>query len=73
MLIIINIDYLNLSVIDSISKSGKNKTGPKAGMIITNEPGLYIKGVGGVRIEDILLVTKNGYKILTNSPKEFII
>lgn len=45
----------------------------KEGMIITNEPGLYIPDLGGVRIEDILLVTKTGYKILSKSPKEFII
>lgn len=45
----------------------------KAGMIITNEPGLYIPNLGGVRIEDILLVTKTGYKILSKTPKEFVI
>jgi len=37
----------------------------KAGQVITIEPGIYIKGWGGVRIEDMVLVTKRGCKILT--------
>ena len=39
-------------------------------MIITVEPGIYIPGLGGVRIEDDILVTKNGYKILSNYDNE---
>ena len=35
------------------------------GMIITVEPGIYLQGWGGVRIEDTMLVTKTGYEILT--------
>jgi len=37
----------------------------ESGMIITVEPGIYLQGWGGVRIEDTLLVTKDGYEILT--------
>lgn len=41
-------------------------------MCITVEPGIYIPGVGGVRIEDDILVTKEGHKFLTSSPRELI-
>ena len=40
------------------------------GCVMTVEPGLYFKGFGGVRIEDMILITKNGYKNLTNIPKD---
>lgn len=39
---------------------------------ITVEPGIYIPEVGGVRIEDLVLVTENGYHNLVTSPKELI-
>jgi len=45
----------------------------KEGDIITIEPGLYYKNIGGIRIEDLLLVTKKGSKNLTNFSKEFCI
>lgn len=41
--------------------------------LITVEPGIYIERKGGVRIEDIVLVKKDGYEILTESVKELII
>lgn len=44
----------------------------KTGMVLTVEPGIYIKGFGGVRIEDDVLVTKSGCRILTSAPKEFL-
>ncbi|MEI5994836.1 M24 family metallopeptidase [Candidatus Enterococcus mansonii] len=43
------------------------------GNVITDEPGIYLAGLGGVRIEDDLLITKEGNRVLTHSPKELII
>jgi Xaa-Pro aminopeptidase len=52
---------------------GKNdKTLLAPGMAITIEPGVYIEGQGGIRIEDTVLVTGNGCEILTPTPKEFV-
>ena len=42
----------------------------EAGMVITIEPGLYIPGWGGVRIEDNILVTNDGFKLLSTLPRE---
>lgn len=53
--------------------SPRAKTKLKAGNIVTVEPGIYIPGKFGVRIEDMALITKDGCKNLTKAPKELII
>ncbi len=45
----------------------------QSGMIVTVEPGIYLPGKGGVRIEDLVLVTDDGCEILSKSSKQLII
>jgi len=45
----------------------------KKNMVITIEPGIYIPGSGGVRIEDMVLVTSGGCEVLTRCSKELIV
>jgi Xaa-Pro aminopeptidase len=53
-----------------LNKLNQIKLAP--GMVITIEPGIYLPNWGGVRIEDLVVVTKSGYKLLTHFPKELI-
>ena len=43
-----------------------------AGMIVTVEPGIYLPGVGGVRIEDLVVVTDDGHEVLTHFTKDLV-
>lgn len=45
----------------------------KSGMVITIEPGIYVPGKWGVRIEDVVLVTSSGYEVLSPESKELVV
>jgi len=53
--------------------SFKEGTILQAGMVITVEPGIYLPGWGGVRIEDMVLVEEKGARLLTNAPRDRLI
>lgn len=54
----------------SLSPYSDMKLSP--GMVVTVEPGVYVPGVGGVRIEDMVLITMNGIEVLTTSSKDIL-
>jgi len=55
---------------ESVSLSRLGQITLKPGMIVTVEPGIYLPGMGGVRIEDDVLVTAHGYEVLSTLPKD---
>ncbi|MGI6008023.1 MAG: M24 family metallopeptidase [Ruminococcus sp.] len=61
---------LGLSVHEEPYITSVNELVLEEGMTFTIEPGIYIEGVGGVRIEDDILVTKDGCRILTSRSKK---
>lgn len=61
---------LGLDVHEPPSLSWRSTEQLTAGMVVTVEPGIYLPGVGGVRIEDDVLVTANGNRVLSDLTKD---
>jgi len=64
---------VGLNVHEGPGVGKKSETMLEPGMVITVEPGIYIPGFGGVRIEDLVLVTEDGKRILSQTPKELMV
>ncbi|MBU8879346.1 Xaa-Pro peptidase family protein [Bacillus sp. FJAT-29790] len=64
---------IGLEVHEGPALSVKSEIILEPGMVVTVEPGIYIPGLGGVRIEDDTLITKDHNESLTHSTKELII
>jgi Xaa-Pro aminopeptidase len=63
---------LGMEIHESPRLSKQDNTILTPGMVVTVEPGIYLPGFGGVRIEDDVVLTDTGIKILTNSTKDFL-
>lgn len=64
---------IGLEVHEGPSLSFRNEDKLVVNNIVTNEPGIYVPGLGGVRIEDDLVIKEDGAEILMTTPKELII
>lgn len=63
---------VGLEIHEKPALSSKETTILEPGMVVTVEPGIYVPGFGGVRIEDMVVVTEDGCRNLTGSPKELL-
>lgn len=64
---------IGLEVHEGPGLSSRSDVVLEPGMVITIEPGIYLPGIGGVRIEDDALVTETGVEKLTHTSKELVI
>lgn len=61
---------IGLEIHESTRLSPISKDTLQPGMIVTVEPGIYLPGFGGVRLEDDVLITRDGYEVLSSVPLE---
>lgn len=64
---------VGLEIHEQPTLSPRSEAVLEEGMVVTIEPGIYIPGFGGVRIEDTLVVTAEGYRVLTSADKQLLI
>lgn len=64
---------LGMDVHEYPSVHGQNQETLRPGMVFTIEPGVYLPGAGGVRIEDDVLVTETGVEVLSKFPKKLTV
>lgn len=64
---------IGMDVHEAPTISVRGETVLEPGMVITVEPGIYLPGIAGVRIEDDVLITENGIRVLTKLPKDLLI
>jgi Xaa-Pro aminopeptidase len=63
---------LGLEIHEAPRLGKRDRTVLQAGMAVTIEPGVYLQGFGGIRIEDTVAVTRTGCEVLTRAPKELL-
>ena len=64
---------LGLEIHESPNCNIANENPMEAGNVCSAEPGIYLPGKFGVRIEDVVVIQKGGCEVLTKSPKELIV
>jgi len=64
---------VGLAVHEGPTLSPREEATLAPGMVVTVEPGIYLPGWGGVRIEDLVVITPDGCRSLTRAPKELLV